>query len=57
MRDGAVIPADRTAVPVEWDQIKDQLMRLATDFGPNSKVSTPVGGAVHRLRRRRVGKR
>ena len=41
MRDGAVIPVDRTAVPVEWDQIKDQLMRLATDFGPNSKVSTP----------------
>jgi phospholipid/cholesterol/gamma-HCH transport system substrate-binding protein len=41
MGDGAVIPVDRTAVPVEWDQIKDQLMRLATDFGPNSKVSTP----------------
>ncbi len=42
MHDGAVIPADRTAVPVEWDQIKSQLMRLATDFGPNSKVSTPA---------------
>jgi phospholipid/cholesterol/gamma-HCH transport system substrate-binding protein len=41
MRDGGVIPVDRTAVPVEWDEIKDQLMRLATDFGPNSKVSTP----------------
>lgn len=41
MRDGAVIPVDRTAVPVEWDQVKDQLMRLATELGPNSKVSTP----------------
>jgi phospholipid/cholesterol/gamma-HCH transport system substrate-binding protein len=41
MPDGAVIPLDRTAVPVEWDQVKDQLMRLATDLGPNSKVSTP----------------
>jgi phospholipid/cholesterol/gamma-HCH transport system substrate-binding protein len=41
MADGAVIPANRTAVPVEWDEIKDQLMRLAKDFGPNSKVSTP----------------
>jgi phospholipid/cholesterol/gamma-HCH transport system substrate-binding protein len=41
MADGAVIPVDRTAVPVEWDEIKDQLMRLAKDFGPNSKVSTP----------------
>lgn len=41
MADGAVIPVNRTATPVEWDEIKDQLMRLATDFGPNSKVSTP----------------
>ena len=39
MRDGAVIPIERTAVPVEWDQVKDQLMRLATDLGPNSQVS------------------
>lgn len=41
MRDGAVIPIDRTAVPVEWDEVKDQLMRLATELGPNGKVSTP----------------
>ncbi len=41
MRDGAVIPIDRTAIPVEWDQVKIQLMRLATELGPNSKVSTP----------------
>jgi virulence factor Mce-like protein len=41
MADGAVIPIERTAVPVEWDQIKDQLTRLATDLGPNSNVSTP----------------
>jgi phospholipid/cholesterol/gamma-HCH transport system substrate-binding protein len=41
MRSGAVIPKERTAVPVEWDEVKDQLMRLATELGPNSKVSTP----------------
>lgn len=41
MTDGAVIPVNRTATPVEWDEIKDQLMKLATDFGPNSRVSTP----------------
>ena len=41
MRDGAVIPIQRTAVPLEWDQVKDQLMRFATELGPNSKVSTP----------------
>ncbi|MGH3525624.1 MAG: MCE family protein, partial [Mycobacterium sp.] len=41
MRDGAVIPLERTAVPVEWDEVKTQLMRLATDLGPNSQVATP----------------
>jgi phospholipid/cholesterol/gamma-HCH transport system substrate-binding protein len=41
MADGAVIPMERTAVPIEWDEVKTQLMRLATDLGPNSKVSTP----------------
>src|ERR1700761_1069262 len=41
MADGAVIPVQRTAVPIEWDQVKTQLMRLATDLGPNAKVSTP----------------
>jgi phospholipid/cholesterol/gamma-HCH transport system substrate-binding protein len=41
MADGAVIPVQRTAVPVEWDQVKTELMRLATDLGPNAKVTTP----------------
>ena len=41
MPDGAVIPVERTAVPVEWDEVKTELKRLATDLGPNSKVSTP----------------
>jgi len=41
MADGAVIPIQRTAVPIEWDEVKTQLMRLATDLGPNAKVSTP----------------
>jgi phospholipid/cholesterol/gamma-HCH transport system substrate-binding protein len=39
MRDGAVIPIDRTAVPVEWDEVKEQLMRLATELGPKAGVS------------------
>jgi phospholipid/cholesterol/gamma-HCH transport system substrate-binding protein len=39
MADGAVIPVDRTAVPVEWDEVKAQLTRLATDLGPHSGVS------------------
>ncbi|ORA36511.1 MCE family protein [Mycobacterium aquaticum] len=36
--DNAVIGLDHTAVPVEWDQVKEQLMRLATDLGPKSGV-------------------
>src|SRR3954466_336299 len=39
MPDGAVIPSNRTAVPVEWDEVKDQLMRLATELGPKTGVS------------------
>lgn len=42
----AVIPLDRTAVPVEWDEVKTQLTRLATDLGPKSGVS---GTAVSRI--------
>ncbi|WP_234897506.1 MCE family protein [Mycolicibacterium vanbaalenii] len=42
MVDGAVIPVERTAVPVEWDQVKEQLTRLATELGPNKNVSTPA---------------
>lgn len=44
MRDGAVIDLDRTAVPVEWDEVKEQLTRLATDLGPTSDVSTSSVG-------------
>ncbi|BBZ32568.1 MCE family protein [Mycolicibacterium confluentis] len=38
LADGAQIPRDRTAVPVEWDEVKTQLMRLATELGPQSGV-------------------
>jgi len=44
MADGAVIGLDRTAIPVEWDEIKTQLTRLATDLGPTTPgETTPVG--------------
>lgn len=38
MADGSVIPRERTAVPVEWDEVKAQLSRLATDLGPQSGI-------------------
>ena len=36
---GAEIGQDRTAIPVEWDQIKEQLTRLAEELGPDSGIS------------------
>ena len=44
MADGASIPSDRTAVPVEWDQVKEQLMRLSTQLGPQGPNSTTSAG-------------
>ncbi|WP_326601345.1 MCE family protein [Rhodococcus sp. PD04] len=32
---GATIPVERTAVPVEWDEITEQLARLTTELGPD----------------------
>jgi virulence factor Mce-like protein len=43
MDDGAVIPIERTAVPVEWDSVREQLMRLATDLGPRPDAPNPSG--------------
>jgi phospholipid/cholesterol/gamma-HCH transport system substrate-binding protein len=34
MADGAEIGMDRTAVPVEWDEVKEQLTQLSTQLGP-----------------------
>lgn len=45
MPDGAEIPVERTAVPVEWDEVKQQLMRLATELGPagGAESTTSMG--------------
>lgn len=34
MASGAVIPADRTATPMELDKVYDSIKKLATDLGP-----------------------
>ena len=34
MDDGAVIPLEKTAVPVEFDELKNQLASLAAELGP-----------------------
>ncbi|MGE2727408.1 MCE family protein [Mycolicibacterium pulveris] len=44
MSDGAVIDRSRTAVPVEWDEVKTQLSKLATELGPDSTLSSSSVG-------------
>jgi phospholipid/cholesterol/gamma-HCH transport system substrate-binding protein len=38
MSDGAEIPVERTAVPVEWDEIKTELARLSDELGPQGSA-------------------
>jgi phospholipid/cholesterol/gamma-HCH transport system substrate-binding protein len=44
MSNGATIPIGRTAVPIEWDEVKTQLSRLATELGPDSTLSSSTVG-------------
>lgn len=46
MPDGATIPESRTAIPVEWDQIEQELNHLATSLGPKQPGTA---GALTRL--------
>lgn len=56
MADGAVIGLDRTAVPVEWDEVKAQLMRLATELGPDQRSGGPDGSAASTVSPTSVGR-
>ena len=45
--DGGTIPVEQTAVPVEWDGVKEQLMKLSTALSPAQGEETgPLGGFV-----------
>lgn len=44
MASGSTIPVERTAVPIEWDEVKTQLSRLAAELGPDSAMSTSSVG-------------
>ena len=42
------ISQDRTAVPVEWDEIKSELTKLSTQLGPQAgQVQGPLGAFVN----------
>jgi len=50
LADNAVIPLERTQVPVEWDDIRNQLDKLVTELGPTpSQPKGPLGGFVESL--------
>ncbi|MCV7282505.1 MCE family protein [Mycolicibacterium flavescens] len=48
MADGAEIGLDRTAVPVEWDEVKEQLTALSAQLGPKpGSVQGPLTAFVN----------
>ncbi|BBY75251.1 mammalian cell entry protein [Mycolicibacterium parafortuitum] len=48
MADGAEIGLDRTAVPVEWDEVKEQLTALSAQLGPHQgSVQGPLTEVVN----------
>ena len=46
MIDGAVIPQNRTAVPVEWDDFRVQLERLSASLQPGPDGVSPLGAFI-----------
>ncbi|MCW2690132.1 MAG: virulence factor Mce family protein, partial [Mycobacterium sp.] len=45
--ENAVIPLDRTQVPVEYDQLRDSLNRILTQLGPTpQQPKGPFGGVI-----------
>jgi phospholipid/cholesterol/gamma-HCH transport system substrate-binding protein len=47
MKDDAVIPRERTAVPVEWDQVRQQLEKLAHSLQPTEPGGvSPLGSFI-----------
>src|SRR5258705_276694 len=47
MSDNAVIPIDRTQVPVEYDELRDSLNRILTDLGPTpEEPKGPFGDII-----------
>jgi len=45
MTDGAVIPEDRTAVPMEWDDLREQLEKLTDTLQPTEPGGVSTLGA------------
>ncbi|MDT5176131.1 MAG: phospholipid/cholesterol/gamma-HCH transport system substrate-binding protein, partial [Mycobacterium sp.] len=47
MENGALIPEDRTQVPVEYDELRDSINRILTDLGPTKEQPKgPFGDVI-----------
>ena len=46
LEDNALIPLDRTQVPVEYDELRDSINRILTDLGPTPEQPTGPFGEV-----------
>jgi phospholipid/cholesterol/gamma-HCH transport system substrate-binding protein len=47
MESGALIPLDRTQVPVEYDELRDSINRILTDLGPTKEQPQgPFGDVI-----------
>ncbi len=57
MEDNAVIPIDRTQVPVEYDELRDSLNRILTDLGPTpQQPKGPFGDVIESFSNGLAGK-
>jgi phospholipid/cholesterol/gamma-HCH transport system substrate-binding protein len=47
MKDGAVIPLERTQVPVEWDEVRNSISRILPGLGPtDQQPKGPLGDLI-----------
>jgi phospholipid/cholesterol/gamma-HCH transport system substrate-binding protein len=57
MQDDAVIPIDRTQVPVEYDELRDSINRILTDLGPTpDQPKGPFGDVIESFSNGLAGK-
>jgi phospholipid/cholesterol/gamma-HCH transport system substrate-binding protein len=48
LADNATVGIDRTAVPIEWDQVKDELTKLSAQLGPKpGSVQGPLSQLIN----------
>ena len=46
LADGAVLDLDHTGVPVEWDQVKEELTKLSAQLGPGPGGLSPLRAGI-----------